>query len=424
MPTQIKLTWFEPRKCWKKFFKGKVFYLGKGSCSGKSDPQGYQIAWREWQATQQELAASAMRQRSGHLVPSPFDPAFSHYAKIGVTSPVVIESSPTESGLRVLAERFLKMRREESDAKEISVMMYGQYKYTLDDFVEYLKVQGRNTVDGIDEAILDAYRSDLQKLIRSDDENGISPHTATKRLQTAKQFVKWLYARRYLSFLPRNLEEACSAFAYGPLAPQFFTPDEVRKIFNAATRRTQLYIALALNAGYTQIDIATLEHSHVDFEKGEIRRCRNKTGVPQVHKLWAATHELLLMERTSPSDGGLMLLDAKGQPLYRETIRENGNTSKNDVIKLAFDRAMKAAGFDQCGDETTPKKREKRRFKTFRKTAANEIEKMFPDAPHISSQFLAHRETATKRFYVARHFDQLFKALDELEMVYRLNPEV
>ena len=74
-----------------------------------------------------------------------------------------------------------------------------------------------------------------------------------------------------------------------PTAPKFFTVDEVKTMYAKATPRMRLYLLLALNGGFTQIDIATLTHNMVDLDKGVISRDRNKTSVPQGCKLWPLT---------------------------------------------------------------------------------------------------------------------------------------
>ena len=83
-------------------------------------------------------------------------------------------------------------------------------------------------------------------------------------------------------------------------------------------------------------------------------------------------------------------------------------------VRLAFDRAMKTAGMD------TDEAKDKRRFEVFRDTGANTIEQEFQEYPHLSSLYLAHKETAMKGKYVSRHFDLLFKALDRLDTVFAL----
>jgi len=55
MAANFKLSWFAPRKCWKKFRDGQMYYLGKGKCKEKYDKEGYQAALTEWEQIEAKL---------------------------------------------------------------------------------------------------------------------------------------------------------------------------------------------------------------------------------------------------------------------------------------------------------------------------------------------------------------------------------
>ena len=184
---------------------------------------------------------------------------------------------------------------------------------------------------------------------------------------------------------------------------RFFTPDEINVLANKATERTKLFVMLALNCGFGQMDISTLEASMIDWETGVITRDRHKTGVQSKSKLWPSTLALLKKHR-SPKKTGLVLLDKDGKPLLTEKINANGNLSRNDAIHRAFARLLIAA-----------KITDKRHFKHLRKSGANEIEKLNPD---LTSLYLAHGETKTKRHYVEQHFEKLFVEVAKLENLF------
>ena len=99
-----------------------------------------------------------------------------------------------------------------------------------------------------------------------------------------------------------------------------------------------------------------------------------------------------------------------GLPLLTTTLTDKGAAGGHDWIATRFRWLLKKAGME--GD--------RRKFATLRKSAANEIEKAFPESPHLASLFLAHSETATKKHYVERHFDLLDKATEHLERLYAL----
>ncbi|PHR95255.1 MAG: hypothetical protein COA78_30530 [Blastopirellula sp.] len=53
---------------------------------------------------------------------------------------------------------------------------------------------------------------------------------------------------------------------------------------------------IALNLGYTQQDISTLQFDMIDWNTGIVIRDRHKTGVPTKAKLWESSLEILLKQ--------------------------------------------------------------------------------------------------------------------------------
>jgi integrase len=182
-------------------------------------------------------------------------------------------------------------------------------------------------------------------------------------------------------------------------------------MFRAATPRVRLYLLLGLNLGYTQADIATLEHSMVDWGGNTVTRNRHKTGQPQLAKLWPMTAALLRAEMTTPRKSAFMLLGENGNPLVSEKDSANGKPIKVDAIGHAFLRLK--GKVNMAGD--------KRGFKHFRKTSADLIAKNNQDAPHLAELFLGHTQKGMVKFYAKQHYDLLFTATDKLAEVYNLN---
>jgi hypothetical protein len=260
MPYNIQLTWHEPRKCWKKHHAGKRYYLGKGQCRGRSDMEGYHFALAEWESLKRRLGIifhqRKVKRDPDSIVSVASSMATDYRALSSVIHPT--RSSPiTEIRIDRLAEIFIARQKNRADTGQISIGMYSQYKYKLEDFVAYARHRDRLLANDIDAALLDVYRSYQLQLIDREDEHKISAYTAKRRLDAVRLFVRWLYKQELLDRLPRNLDEEYARVAFPSPNPKQFTAEEVRSIFNAATQRTKLYIALALNCGYTQIDIAT-----------------------------------------------------------------------------------------------------------------------------------------------------------------------
>jgi integrase len=229
------------------------------------------------------------------------------------------------------------------------------------------------------------------------------------RLVTLKACLLWAEEEGLLpQRLPRNVKSFARIKTDRP-TPKFFTREELITLYNAASQRTRLYIALALNTGATQVDIATLTHDMIDWKEGTITRDRHKSGVPGCWKLWPITLELLRAEATDPRESELVLMGEKGNPLINERIKNDGSPVKTDSIRLAFERLRRKLKMD--GGRT---------FKHFRKTAADLIAKQYQDKPFLVDLFLAHVPPGTNGHYVSQPFDLLHTATDWLGSTLKL----
>lgn len=451
MPRKRELTWHKARKCWKRTYKGRTYYFAKGQCRGKTDEAGYQQALHEFhllrvrldreargveQDAAVEVAAQQVPPRRPFMAPfgeqsfaapvgtgpMPMEAEFgaydteipmaTDYARLGFTPTPLNGKPPTEIMLTELVEQYLVARRVDVEAGKLSVAMYGQDKCKAEDFLAFAADQGVTMASQIAEPLLDFYRQIQLKLtVHEDTDARISGETAKKRLATIARVIRWGYKRRYVGEMPRNLDREFAAVPIPEPEPNFLSVDEVRQVFLNASTRTRLYILLALNAGYTQREIALLEHAHVDWDTGVITRKRPKTSKPQVHKLWPSTLKLLRAEATPGGPKGLVLLGAKGNPLIVQEVRTDGMLRHNDTIRLAYARVVKKLGHKGL----------KWAFKTLRKTGCDLIAQEYQKYPHVTDQYLAHGEKKMSRHYCDEHFDLLFEALAWLDKQFHLD---
>lgn len=144
--------------------------------------------------------------------------------------------------------------------------------------------------------------------------------------------------------LPRILDAKSKALEISRPSPGIVTysKEEICTLLTKASRRTKLYILLALNCSMTQKDIADLQTSEVDWEAGRIVRKRSKTrdfdSVPEVsYVLWPETLRLLSQER-NPADSGPVLVNANGRRLWYEEVTDDGQLKKIDNVRSAFNR--------------------------------------------------------------------------------------
>jgi integrase len=411
MPYVYDLTWHDARKCWKKHHNGRTYYVGKGACRGKTDRPGYLQAISQWREIERVLSP---------VKPDPFalPPGLdlslaarmaTDWTRLGVSKPVAVTTAPADRTIEGILRKFVAEQSARARAGEIRVSSYSVFPILLADFRDYCKAAGRTHVHEIDPGLLDAYRRDQKALIGRTDEHALSAYSVRDRLVKVRAFLKWCYRVGAIDCIPRNVDDDFARVGLPGPNPKTFTLDEIRKLWNGASQRTKLYIALGLNCGYRQEDIASLLPEHLDLDARMIRRQRSKTGTAQPHKLWTVTSELLRREM-APRGSAFALLDANGQRLVRVELRDDGGTKRNDPIRLAFDRVM--AKLKMADDE--------RRFSTLRKTGATTINRLYPRQPHLASQYLAHDDAATKRFYVEEFYETLFAALDAMEAHFAL----
>ncbi len=246
---------------------------------------------------------------------------------------------------------------------------------------------------------LTSYHSALMEQVGK----GWSQPYAKRYLGVAKQFIRWCWENELLASLPRNMQSKDLAIADRPAKITPFSDDEIKALLDAAPDRTKLYLLLALNCGYTQQDIADLEHCQVDWKKGRITRKRSKTknsvGVPTVsYKLWRETFTLLKTLRSS--DPVRVLLNADGVPLKTEHIDSKGKYKKSDNIKTAY--------FRLCRGKLKQKK--SKPLKMLRKTSPSRLENS--KYASCARWFLGHApRSIADRSYIAPPQDYFDEAI-------------
>ena len=71
--------------------------------------------------------------------------------------------------------------------------------------------------------------------------------------------------------------------------PRMFTPEEIRRMMNAAGPELRAMILLGINAGYGNTDCSRLEPKHLNLQTGWADFPRPKTGIHRRAKLWPET---------------------------------------------------------------------------------------------------------------------------------------
>lgn len=447
MPRKRELTWHEPRKCWKKKRDGRQYYLGKGRCTSKSDEEGYRAALDEWKDIQRQLDQQRDERRAreesaqivteqqrllavaerARLLATSNERALQTMrmqypvAAMGGTLPVASNTLryPTESniermeevclavnaigdmleeeashlgrlGLGALIDRFIEVQDQRARSRQIAASTAEQYRTSMTALRRWCEQEQYTDTTQLTAEVFSRYRSAQLREI----ELNVAPRTVRDRLLKAKQFAEWLYMEQHIDMIPRTLVKGYTKVKMARPVPKHWEVEELREIWAHADARTRLYMALALNCGYTLVDLGTLEKSHIDFGQGIIRRMRHKTDVPQQHRLWLETIDLL-RKNLNPRNDALALRSPKGAALWMELGYQKH-------VKHCWESAVKAAQVEESG----------RQFRHLRSTGAALIERGFPGNPELSSQYLAHSVKETKRFYTDQNLEKMWEALD------------
>ena len=303
--------------------------------------------------------------------------------------------------LDTLIKLYLEPRKNRVDKKLLSHSQYNQDEWFLKFFANYFDNNSVSVAEALSESSLDDYRSHIE----SHFESKVSQRHA---LRITKALIEWAYERHHLEELPRNLKRFRKLKVDDP-KPNTMELSEFVRLHDHSTESMQLYILLALNCGYTQIDIATLDHSMIDWTTGRIDRSRHKTqnsaNTPQYAKLWKRTLSMLKAQATKPNStkDNLVLLSRDNNALVRPE-------DKVDNVQRAFNRLKQKT-------KTTHS------FRNIRATGADLIKNKYvphADNPRTKTNselfdlYLAHKPPQMVRHYDAGDWSELFQATDWL----------
>lgn len=260
---------------------------------------------------------------------------------------------------------------------------------------------GSRSIDEIDGEALLGYQAHLLGEVGA---KTIRPAYAKDQLAAVTQWVRWLWTTERIANLPRCLRDRTNRELVIKVPRQKvtgFDVADVKRMLAGTTDRTKLYLLLALNCGFTQIDIANLTIAAVDLKAKTITWKRSKTkdeeNVPEVcYPLWSQTVELLRKERGQHDT--LWLTNEDGGPLKVEELN-GGKLRKNDNIRNAFARLCRKLGIKQA------------KFKLLRKTASSMLDNN-NDYARFAQHFLGHApQTTAGTHYVTPSANQFRNAI-------------
>ncbi len=314
-----------------------------------------------------------------------------------VDAPVTIEGN---------IARFLTQKRAQVDCSELSPGRYDALNRHLAALSSFIGES--NPVSAITSRSMTDFRTDLlERKVRGEFRGAY----ARDRLDTAKQFIRWLWGEETLAELPRVIEG--KSFVITAEAPviKTLTIAETVALLDADSGQVKLFLLLGLNAGMTQKDISDLKHDEVNWQDGVIRRKRSKTRsfekVPEVaYKLWPETFRLLRVFRRPNSSQ--VLANENGGLLVTTRLRDDGDLQKIDNISPRFSRLCLRVGI------------EGRTFRSLRKTAATLL-RGSEKYNGIEDLFLGHApRTMSDKHYAGVPHELMASALDWLGQQFGL----
>lgn len=222
---------------------------------------------------------------------------------------------------------------------------------------------------------------------------------ARKQLDGPKHFCEWLNARGYLSAMPRSITPDWMSVGVDEPCPTYFDENELRTLWEASEGhdRLRVLLILGMNAAYREADLVSLKASDIDLDAREIRRKRNKTrrfgaGVPQCHRLWKTTVEVLRPWLNRKHDG-CPFADFKGV---------------TNELTVFIDATLPGNADLPYGVRRTAK--------SLRSTAADMVEKLTGgEQPHLYKQMLGDKDQEIGKHYRRRNYDALYTVIDQME---------
>ncbi len=133
--------------------------------------------------------------------------------------------------------------------------------------------------------------------------------------------------------------------------PKLFTPDEIRRLIEAAPPQLAAMVHLGINCGFGNADCGRLPLAAVDLAAGIIDFARPKTGIPRRCALWPETVQAIraaLAVRPNPkdpADAGLVFVTKYGLPWAKDTTDQTLAKEFGKLLRALHINGRKGLGF-------------------------------------------------------------------------------
>lgn len=187
------------------------------------------------------------------------------------------------------------------------------------------------------------------KYILSELENGKSQAWVKARFISIRAVINFGILRRIDAEILENVIKESKKEMVVPAPPKAnpkpITPQNFRKIYNAANVRQQAILITALNLCMKSGEVAALNKNDIDLDKGTVVTERSKTGATRIGVLWAETiNAIKTYQQQYPH---------KGNHLFNSRVgtRLTGKSASRIVIRLRRELGIdESVNFDTIRD--------------------------------------------------------------------------
>lgn len=271
-----------------------------------------------------------------------------------------VEPRPIADGwvrLKDVANRFLTFHHQRAKGGDLNLRSFRDMSQIINQFAE--AVGSHLPLAVLSPETFTAYRAKLAQRL--------GMHALKRHVVVIKQLFKWAYENDLVDrpmkfgtgFSGEKKERVESRRKRLNLS---FTADEIRKMVKTATVPLRAMILLAINCGFGNTDVGTLEWADLVLEKGLLDTFRHKTGVRRRCVLWPETVKALKSTRAlkrkgvHAGDAGIVFINQAGNRYVRETPIEKQGTIVRvlvvDNIPQEFARLMARIGIYSVSEKT------------------------------------------------------------------------
>lgn len=249
---------------------------------------------------------------------------------------------PTKADRTTLAgvlDRWMDYQQSRNESESIAPKTYDDYRRVA----EFLKdnLNGSTPVEMLTPDRWTTLRSDIDKMTKS-------PTVASRYVTICKMPFRWAYESeiidRPVRFGPSFKIAKRSAIrkARHKANSRIFTPEEVRKLIDAATGNMRAMLLMGINAGMTQSEVSSLLWPDIDTDLQYMDTIRNKTAAKRAAPLWQETVEAL---KAIPRHDGIerVFTTRHGNPYIKTHTSTDGKVYMRDNVSREFNKAADAA---------------------------------------------------------------------------------